>query len=246
MKCDESGVSGNTTGTEETAEGALKRVRSFTSFSTGSKGVDSLLGGGVRAGTLALLFGRSNAGKTQLAMQAAMVSAQRGRRALFVDTEGSFRPERVEEMARSRGWEPGGILERIVYVRCDSAPEQMETVRRMGGRAATADCGLVVVDTLTRNFTVELPGRTNMSSRQAALNVHLSEMARDAYIHGRAYLLTNRVTFRNDQDVGIGGKTVEQLVHHSVALERSQGRVKVTLLGTGKTAMADLTTAGVD
>ena len=246
MKCAEAGASGKTTGTEETAEAALKRVRSFTSYSTGSKGVDLLLGGGVRVGTLALLFGRSNSGKTQLAMQAAMMAAQRGRRALFVDTEGSFRPERIEEMARSRGWEPGGILDRIVFVRSDSAPEQMETVRRMGARPATAECELVVVDTLTRNFTVELPGRKNMSSRQAALNVHLSEMARDAYLHGRAYLLTNRVTFGNDRDVGIGGKTVEQLVHCSLALERIQGRLKATLLGTGETAMADFATAGVD
>lgn len=208
--------------------------------------MDSLIKGGVRAGTLTLLFGRSNSGKTQLAMQTAMMCGREGKRALFVDTEGSFRPERVEEIVRSRGWDPAGILDRIVYVRSDSAAEQMETVRRMGARAATAPCGLVVVDTLTRNFSVELPGKTNMASRQAALNVHLSEMARDAYQNGRAYLLTNRVTFGNGRDVGIGGKTVDQLVHNSLALERVEGRLRLTLTATGETVLAALGTDGVD
>ena len=68
----------------------------------------------------------------------------------------------------------------------------MEAVRLMRSRPATTRCGLVVVDTLTRNFSVELPGRANLASRQASLNVHLSEMARDAYLNGRAYLLTKR------------------------------------------------------
>ena len=205
-----------------------------------------MLGGGLRAGTLTLLFGRSNSGKTQLAMQAAMMCGHEGRKVLFVDTEGSFRPERVEEMANARALDAEGILSRVVYVRCDSVSEQMEAIRRMEARAATAPCELVVVDTLTRNFSVELPGRKNMASRQAALNVHLSEMARDAYNHGRAYLLTNRVTFGSAADVGIGGKTVEQLVHRSLELVRDGGRVRVALVGSGEAVSAEVGKSGVD
>jgi DNA repair protein RadA len=208
--------------------------------------IDGLLGGGFRAGRLTHLFGRSNSGKTQLAMQTALIAAKNGARSLYVDTEGSFRPERLEEMAKERTWEAQELLERIVYVRSDSSSEQIETVRRMDSRPATSDCRLVVVDTLTRNFSVELPGRSNLSSRQAALNIHLSEMARDSYLKGRAYLLTNRVTFGATFDVGIGGRTVEQLVHESLMLERVAGRVRVTRMPAGESVEAQMGAAGVD
>ncbi len=229
-----------------TAEEAIRRVSSFPFFSTGSRGIDGLLGGGCRAGSLTEVFGRSNSGKTQLAMQTALLSTRAGVRCLFIDTEGSFRPERVAEMAKARGWDIGGLLERIVYVRSDSASEQMETIRRMAGRSATANCRVVVIDTLTRNFSVELPGMSNLSSRQGELDVHLSEMARDAWLNGRAYLLTNRVTFGPTRDVGIGGRTVEQLVGASVMLERESGKVKAMLVSTGRSVLADLGMAGID
>jgi len=192
------------------------------------------------------VFGRSNSGKTQLAMQTALLSAKVGAKCLFIDTEGSFRPERVAEMAKARGWDLDGLLEQIVYVRSDSASEQMETIRRMPGRAATASCRVVVVDTLTRNFSVELPGMSNLSSRQGELDVHLSEMARDAWLNERAYLLTNRVTFGTTRDVGIGGRTVDQLVGASMMLERVSGKVKAVLISTGRSVLADLGAAGID
>jgi DNA repair protein RadA len=235
-----------TSGSLETAAEAIKRLVSFTTFSTGSKNLDALIGGGCRGGTITLLYGRSNSGKTQVAMQSAMLCARTGKAALFVDTEGSFRPERVEEMAKARKLEQGGILNRIVYVRCDSVSEQMETIRMMPTRGATAPAALVVVDTLTRNFSLEFPGRSNLSSRQGALNVHLSEMARDAYLNGRAYLLTNRVTFGNQQDVGIGGRTVDQLVHMTVLLEKEGVEVKATDVSSGKHASAEVGAFGVD
>jgi DNA repair protein RadA len=190
-------------------------------------------------------FGRSNSGKTQLAMQAVLYAAKAGARSLYVDTEGGFRPERLEEMAKARGWRAGELLDRIVYVRCDSSSAQMETVSNMGNRDATKSCRLVVVDTLTRNFTIDMPGMANLQSRQAALDVHLSEMARDAYINSRAYLLTNRVTFGTAHDVRIGGQTVEQLVEASVRLERAGSDIDARLMRTGESVLASLGKIGI-
>jgi DNA repair protein RadA len=235
-----------TAGVEETADQVAKRVSSFPFFGSGSGGIDGLLGGGYRAGTLTEVFGESNSGKTQLAMQASLLAARGGSRTLFIDTEGSFRPERMEQMAAARGWDIGGLLDRVMYVRSDSYSEQMDMVRGMGRRQATAPCKLVVVDTLTRNFSVELPGRANIASRQGALDVHLSEMARDAYLNGRAYVLTNRVTFGAFRNVSIGGRTVEQLVHASLMLTRDGGRVRATLPSTGAEALVPIGAAGVE
>lgn len=229
----------------EGAAEAAKRAASFPFLPSGSQELDNLLGGGFRAGRLVEAFGKSNSGKSQIAMQAALVAAERGVRSLYVDTEGSFRPERLEQIADARGWGTGGILERVLYVRCVSAQEQMETVRLMSRREETATCRLVIVDTVTRNFSVELPGDANLQSRQAALGIHLSEMARDAYIGGRAYLLTNRVTFGPVREVGIGGKTLEQLVHQSVMLERRGGEVRARLIPTGEEAVLGIGRAGI-
>lgn len=239
------GGQGETAGSVEAADESVRRVASFPFFGSGSERLDSLLGGGYRAGTLTEVFGRSNSGKSQLAMQAALEAGRVGHRTFYLDTEGSFRPERLEQIAFARGWETRGLLERVLYVRCDSAAEQMEAVRRMQGRAATSSCRLVVIDTLTRNFSVELPGSSNMASRQGAIDVHLSEMARDAYINGRAYLLTNRVTFGPTHDVGIGGRTVEQMVNASVLLERSGSRVRATRSGVEEPAELEVSEAGV-
>lgn len=230
----------------ETAGDSVRRVATYAFHKTGSARIDRLLGGGFRAGTLTEFFGRSNSGKSQLAMQAALVAARGGQRSLYVDTEGAFRPERVEEIARARGWETDGVLEKIVYVRSDTSSEQMEVVRKMALRPATSGCKLVIVDTLTRNFSLDLPGRSNLSSRQGALDVHLSEMARDAYLNGRAYVLTNRVTFGATRDVGIGGQTVEQLVGASLLLERVQGGIRATVVSNGDNALVSIGPFGVD
>ncbi len=231
---------------EKTAAETLERTSAFRFHSTGSGKIDALLRGGFRAGRVTELFGRSGSGKTLLAAQTALVAARAGLRSLYVDTEGSFRPERLQQIAESRGWDLGGLLDKIIYVRSDSSSEQMETVRRMSARAATSSCSLVVVDTLTRNFSVELPGKANLTSRQAGLNVHLSEMAREAFISGRAYVLTNRVTFGAVADVGVGGTTVDQLVAASVRLERDGGTVRATLAPSGESATTSITAAGIE
>jgi DNA repair protein RadA len=230
---------------EETASEAMRKTASFEFYTSGSPGIDRVLGGGFRAGRVTEVFGRSSSGKSLLAAQSTLLASKMGRRSLYIDTEGSFRPERLQQVAEARGWGLAGLLERIMYVRTDSAPEQMETIRQMATRNATSACGLVVVDTLTRNFSVELPGRSNLSGRQGALDVHLSEMTRDAYLNNRAYLVTNRVTFGTVHDVAIGGRTVDQLVHSSIRLEREGANVKA-VLGTGESVTVGIGTAGID
>ena len=228
------------------ADEIVKKTSSFKFFSSGSRALDSLLGGGFREGRVVGFYGRSNSGKTQLAMQAALTATKEGAKVLFVDSEGTFRPERMEVMARARGWDVRPLLERAVYVRTNSSSEQMECVRRMGLRESTAECRLVIIDTLTRNFSLELPGRTNLANRQGALDVHLSETARDAYLNSRAYVLTNRVTFGSAHDVGIGGRTVEQLIQTTVRLEREGGAVRATLDPGGGTVLLGFGESGID
>jgi RecA/RadA recombinase len=92
---------------------ALRRLGSSPVFTSGSPEIDKLLGGGLRSGRLAMVYGKSNSGKTQLAMQSVLCASRAKKKSLFIDTEGTFRPERVEEMARIRGWETESLLKRL-------------------------------------------------------------------------------------------------------------------------------------
>jgi RecA/RadA recombinase len=149
-------------------------------------------------------------------------------------------------MALERGWNGRLLLESIVYLRCSSAAEQADAVRRMSERTETSQCRLVVIDTLTRNFSLDLPGSENMPDRQGALDAHLSEMARDAFLNSRAYVLTNRVTFdRAGEDVGIGGDTVEQLVHASLHMRREGALVRVSDVGGKGSCLVAIEKSGI-
>ncbi len=214
-------------------------------MTSGSPSLDGILGGGYREGRVVEFHGSSGSGKTQLAMQSVLCAARSGAKALFVDTEGTFRPERIEKMSAARGWETESLLTRIEYVRSDSYSEQAELIRRMGKRDATASCRLVAIDTLTRNFSLEIPGRSNAATRQGALNLHLSEMARDAFLNSRAYVLTDRVTFGPKGDTMIGGRTVSQLVHSTVLLQKSGKSVVASAEPSGQSARLQLDERGI-
>lgn len=225
---------------------AVERMRRMPRFSTGSGGIDRLLGGGLVGGRLVEAFGPSGSGKTQLAMQAAMVAAMTGSGAAFLDSEGSFRPERVEGIAEARGWDSDLILKRISYSRVDTSAEQMEAVRSLPKSAGGAPVRLVVVDTLTRNFTLDFPGGENAAERQGALDVHLSEMARDAFLSSRAYLLTNRVTYSEETgETHVGGATVGQMVGASVSLSRSGPEIRARLVGAAMSELCRLGPSGL-
>lgn len=226
-----------------TGREAAERLASLPTYSSGSMGIDKILGGGFKAGRAVEIFGASNTGKTQLAMQASLVVASEGSTAVFIDTEGTFRPERVQRMARARGQDKPGLLDRIEYLRVSTVAGQVDAVRALRKKRETSQAKLVAIDTFTRNFSLDFPGRSNLPRRQGALDVHLSEIARDAFLHGRAYVLTNRVTFsQTGGETRIGGRTMEQLVHASLHLERIAGDVRVTNMTGGEAV--DLGTIG--
>ena len=220
-----------------TAKGALERVSLLPRFTSGSVALDGLLEGGYRAGSIVEVFGSGGSGKSQLAAQAALLVAAEGGSAVFIDTEGAFRPERVLEMARARRIDSEGLLERIAYIRVDTAAAELDAVLALARRRETAGARFIAIDTFTRNFTLDFPGHSNLPSRQGGLDVTLSEIARDAFLNGRAYLLTNRVTFsQHGGEARIGGRTMEQLVHRSIHLEKHRAAVKATRTSDGATA----------
>ena len=123
-------------------------------LSTGAANLDELLGGGLRPPLVLELAGPPASGKTQLCHQlAVMVQLPREKgglsgKALYIDTEGTFRPERVLSMARYRGLDPEKALEGVLVVEAPGQAELAETVLALGGLGVQ----LVVVDSISYPF----------------------------------------------------------------------------------------------
>ncbi len=203
---------------------ALEVARNLGRLPTGSSGLDGLLGGGYDEGRIAVVFGASNSGKTQLAIQATVMAAARGWRSVYVDTESTFRPERVVQIAECRGIDAKAALESVYSLRARDVEAQSHVLTRMADDPRVSSAKLVVVDTVTKNFTLEFPGRERTGRRQGALGAYLNRVAVDAYLHRRVVLLTNRVASITvdgaSRDVNVGGLTLERFVSKSVRLSR--------------------------
>src|SRR6266480_1359569 len=195
---------------------ALKVARSLGNLSTGSSGLDRLTGGGYQEGRITEVFGPSNSGKTQLAIQATVMAAALGWKSVYVDTESTFRPERLVQMAETRGLDAKTVLEGVFCLRARDVEAQSHVLKRMVDDPRVSPAKLVVVDTVTKNFSLEFPGRERTGRRQGALGSYLNRIALDAYLHRRVVLLTNRVaSITRDGvslDVNVGGLTLERFV----------------------------------
>ena len=212
---------------------ALRVARSLGKLSSGSSGLDGLIGGGFEEGKITEVFGPSNSGKTQLAIQATVMAAARGWRSVYVDTESTFRPERLVQMAESRGLDARAALESVFSLRARDVEAQSRVLKRMVDDPRVSQARLVVVDTVTKNFSLEFPGRERSGRRQGALGSYLNRIAIDAYLHRRVVLLTNRVASVTldgvSHDVSVGGLTVGRFVSKSIRLARDGGFVHASL-----------------
>lgn len=182
-----------------TAKELFEKRKNLEYISTGVKSLDDLLEGGIEVGALTELIGEFGAGKTQLCHQlSVMVQLPKekgglGARALYIDTEGTFRPERVIQIARARGLEPEKVLENIIYARAYNSDHQMLLVDEAKKYIEKHNIRLIIVDSLINHFRAEYPGRENLASRQQKLNRHISQLHRLASLYNLAVVVTNQV-----------------------------------------------------
>jgi DNA repair protein RadA len=207
---------------EENMNDAVDTRRKRAHLSTGSDSLDEVLGGGLLTGELFEVYGESRTGKTQLALQASLIAASKGMVVSYIDTEGTFRPERIMQMSEKRGLDGYDALKRIFCLRGADSNSQIQAVEQVRTSSELLKTRLVVVDTLTKNFSLEYPGNAKTPQRQVLLAAYLDSLVRDAVLCDRAVLLTNRVTSpplsSQSNTVRIGGETVTQYVQRSLKL----------------------------
>jgi len=173
-------------------------------ITTGSKKLDALLGGGVETGSITELFGEFRTGKTQICHMLCVacqfpISCQGAEGcALYVDTEGTFRPERIVQMCDRFGMSADDALGNISYARAYTSDHQMKLLQEAAELMTKSRHALVVVDSATALFRSDYIGRGELSARQQQIGRFMRELLQLCDIFGVACVITNQVVSNPD------------------------------------------------
>jgi DNA repair protein RadA len=219
----------------------LEKRKTMRKITTGSKSLDELLGGGIETQAITEFFGEFGSGKTQVCHQLA-VNVQLpedegglGKSAFYLDTENTFRPERIIQMAEGTGRDPHEILENIIVARAYNSDHQMLLIEKAEDIIREKNIGLIVVDSLTSHFRSDYTGRGMLSDRQQKLNRHMHTLQKLSDIYNLAVVVTNQVMMRPDFFFGdptapIGGHVVGHSSTFRIYLRKSKAGKRVARL----------------
>ena len=218
--------------------------RSNTSYiTTGSKNVDELLGGrGIESRAITEAFGSYGSGKTQmgstLAVNTQLPEEKGGAsgKCVFIDTEGTFRPARIKQIAEGIGADPEKVLKNILVARAFNSDHQMLLLEKVGDMIKNGEpIKLVIVDSLTAHFRAEFAGRGQLADRQQKLNRYMHDLMKLAETHNLAVYVTNQVMANPAQMFGdptspIGGNIVGHASTYRMYLRRGKKGSRVAKL----------------
>ncbi|XP_068152361.1 DNA repair protein Rad51 homolog [Drosophila tropicalis] len=178
-------------------------------LTTGSKELDKLLGGGIETGSITEIFGEFRCGKTQLCHTLAVtcqlpISQNGGEgKCLYIDTEGTFRPERLSAIAQRYKMEEPDVLDNVAYARAYNSDQQTKLLHMAAGMMFESRYAILIVDSAMALYRSEYVGRGELAARQNHLGLFLRMLQRLADEFGVAVVITNQVTASVDGGAGM-------------------------------------------
>ncbi len=218
----------------------LNKRNDILKISTTSETFDTLLGGGFETGAITECFGEFGSGKTQIGHILAVnlhKMMDHNAVAVYIDTENTFRPERIQQLAKGQGLDPDEVLKHIRVARAYNSDHQMLLVEKV--EELIKDQGLnvklVIVDSLTAHFRAEFIGRGTLAVRQQKLNRHMHALLKLADRHNLCVYVTNQVMSKPDQFFGdptqaIGGHIVGHASTFRIYLRKGRKGSRVAKL----------------
>jgi len=220
----------------------VKMRQNVLRLTTGSSMLDKLLGGGIESQSITEFYGEYGSGKSQICHQLC-VNVQLppeegglGGAALYIDTENTFRTERIFQMAQNLGLDPEEAIKKIIFAEAYTSDHQMFLLENADKVIKENGVRLIIVDSLTSHFRSEYLGREMLAERQQKLNKHMHRLIRLARGFNAAAVATNQVMSKPDVFFGnaihpVGGHIVAHTSHTRVFLRKSaRGRVRIARL----------------
>ncbi|MHA1369690.1 MAG: DNA repair and recombination protein RadA [Promethearchaeota archaeon] len=224
-----------------TADELFERRRHVKRISTGSKCLDEMLGGGIETGAVTEFIGEYGTGKSQIAFQLCLnvqLSDENGGvngKAMFIDTEGTFRPERLVQMAAPSGVAPRKILQNVIYAHAFNHEHQINIVNQARRMIESKNVKLLVVDSIISHFRSEFCGIDKLIQRQQKLNKHLHQIRKLAETYMLAAVVTNHVQTNpnimfGNQAIPTGGNVMAHGVTYRVFLMKRHRNTRIARL----------------
>jgi DNA repair protein RadA len=180
-----------------TADQVLERRKSLVRYTTGSKNLDDFLKGGVESQAITELTGEFGSGKSQICHTLCVTAAANNKRQInsiiFIDTENTFRPERIHQIAEARGLDSEEIMKKVFVCKMVNSAQLEALIRSLGKYIEEYKAKLVIVDSIISLHRAEYTGRETLAERQQRLNVMLHKLIRLAEVYNIAVVLTNQV-----------------------------------------------------
>jgi DNA repair protein RadA len=237
----------------ETGDQILERRKTVGKITTSCKSFNELMGGGMETQSIVELYGEFGSGKTQVAHQLA-INVQLPREmgglngsAVIIDTENTFRPERIAQMVKGLPaapdglpWDPDEFLKNISVARAFNSNHQillaesaMDLAEKQKG--SEKPVRLLIVDSVTAHFRAEYVGRGTLADRQQKLNKHLHDLMRFGDLNNALILITNQVmskpdTFFGDPTKPVGGHVLGHTATFRLYLRKSKGEKRIARL----------------
>ncbi len=225
----------------ETADAVFERRKSIVKIKTGSTALDDLIGGGVETMAITEMYGKFSSGKSQLGFQLS-VNVQRpvekgglGGGVLFIDTEATFRPERIVQLAEAQDMDPQQVLKNIVVARAENSDHQIILAERSDEIIQKNNIKLIVIDSLTSHFRSDYLGRGALSERQQKLNKHVHTLQKLAEKYNLAVYVTNQVMDNpgilfGDPTTPIGGHVLAHMSTYRLYVRKSKEDKRIARL----------------
>lgn len=182
----------------------MTRRKQVMRCSTGSKTLDGLLGGGIETQALSEIAGEFGSGKSQLCHTLSVIGNMPkekggyGGNVIFIDTENTFRPERVHEIAEAYGVDPEKILSQIFVCKIYNSSHLELIIKELAKYLEELRARLVIIDSVISLHRAEFSGRETLWDRQQRLNSMLHRLSRLAEVYNIAFILTNQVSANPD------------------------------------------------
>ena len=236
----------------ETGDLVLERRKLVGKLSFGTRAFDDLMGGGVESQAITEFYGEFGSGKTQVGHQMA-VNVQLPKEegglegsVIIIDTENTFRPERITQMVmglsakKGKEYDPEEFLKNIHVAKAYNSNHQIllvDTANDLALKLRDTDrpVRLLIVDSLTAHFRAEYVGRGTLADRQQKLNKHMHDLMRFASLYNAAIIVTNQVMSKPDAFFGdptkpIGGHIVGHTATFRLYLRKSKGEKRIARL----------------
>jgi DNA repair protein RadA len=220
-----------------TADQVLERRKSLVRYSTGSKNLDDFLKGGVESQAITELTGEFGSGKSQICHTLCVTAAANAKgqinSIIFIDTENTFRPERIHQIAEARGLDSEEIMKKVFVCKMINSAQLEALIRSLGKYIEEYKAKLVIVDSIISLHRAEYTGRETLAERQQRLNVILHKLIRLAEIYNVAVVLTNQVQVSpdsgNDSLKAAGGNIMGHACTYRIFL-RKAGRDRLAIM----------------